>query len=115
MVLLQGQSLSFFTFILRLDGLVPFLPEASIQAFFRIVPASLEEPAVHISAFIVVPGNGSSTSLSTNSGSVLLGGVAYAGSRGISKVEVSFDGKSLVEAELKKSISNLTCTLWTYD
>ena len=42
-------------------------------------------------AFITVPGDGAQASLSQHSGSVILGGYAYAGDRGISKVEVSTD------------------------
>jgi DMSO/TMAO reductase YedYZ molybdopterin-dependent catalytic subunit len=65
-------------------------------------------------AFIILPGN--SQSLSQNNGSVLLGGYAYGGDRGISKVEVSTDGGKTWElATLKPSLSNLTWTLWAYD
>lgn len=67
-------------------------------------------------AFIIVPGDGSQASLSQNNGSVLLGGYAFAGDRGISKVEVSFDqGQTWQTATLKPAISNLTWTLWAFN
>jgi DMSO/TMAO reductase YedYZ molybdopterin-dependent catalytic subunit len=66
-------------------------------------------------SFITLPGSGSSVSLSQNNGSVFLGGMAYAGDRGISKVEVSVDGgHSWQDASLKPPISNLTWALWAY-
>ncbi|MHB2037304.1 MAG: hypothetical protein ACYCPW_11275 [Nitrososphaerales archaeon] len=46
----------------------------------------------------------------------MLGGYAYAGNRGISKVEVSTDGgKTWQEAVLKPPISNDTWTLWAFE
>ena len=67
-------------------------------------------------AFISVPGDGSSVSLSQNNQSVMLGGVAFAGDRGISKVEVSLDqGKTWQVAQLKPEISPLTWRLWAYE
>ena len=67
-------------------------------------------------AFINIPGDGNSVSLSKNNGSILLGGVAYAGDRGISKVEVSTDqGKTWQTAQLKKALSNDSWTLWAYE
>ena len=67
-------------------------------------------------AFIIVPGDGSTASISQNNGSVLLGGYAFAGDRGISKVEVSFDqGQTWQAATLKPPISNLTWTLWAFN
>src|SRR5579875_1114154 len=65
-------------------------------------------------AFIMIPT--SNVSLSRYNGSVILGGVAYAGDRGISKVEVSVDGgKTWQEAQLKPALSNTTWRLWAYD
>jgi DMSO/TMAO reductase YedYZ molybdopterin-dependent catalytic subunit len=67
-------------------------------------------------AFILVPGSGNDVSLSQNGGSVMLGGYAYAGDRGISKVEVSTDGgKTWQNATLKPPIANNTWTLWAYE
>lgn len=44
-----------------------------------------------------------------------IGGIAFAGDRGISKVEVSTDdGKTWAEATLKPPLSPLTWVLWTY-
>lgn len=71
---------------------------------------------VNTLAFIIIPGDGSSVSLSQNGGSVLLGGYAFAGDRGISKVELSFDqGQTWKAATLKDPISNLTWRLWAYN
>lgn len=44
-----------------------------------------------------------------------VGGIAYAGARGISKVEVRVDGRDWVEAQLRQPLSELTWTLWRYD
>lgn len=66
-------------------------------------------------SFITIPGNGSTVSLSQY-GSVILGGMAYAGDRGISKVEVSVDGGNTWQtAELKKPLSNETWALWAFE
>jgi len=66
-------------------------------------------------AFITVPGDGDQASLSQNEGSILLGGYAYAGDRGISKVEVSTDnGQTWQDATLKPSLATNTWTLWAF-
>ena len=66
-------------------------------------------------AFITTPSNGASQSLSQNGGSAIVGGYAYAGDRGISKVEVSVDGgRTWQETTLKPPISKDTWTLWAY-
>ena len=73
-----------------------------------------QNATVNTLAFIIVPGDGSSFSKSQNN-SILLGGYAFAGDRGISKVELSFDqGNTWQEAVLKDPISNLTWRLWAY-
>jgi DMSO/TMAO reductase YedYZ molybdopterin-dependent catalytic subunit len=67
-------------------------------------------------SFIRIPGDGATVSLSQNNGSILLGGMAYAGNRGISNVEVSLDGgKTWQTAQTKTAISNLTWELWAYE
>ncbi len=67
-------------------------------------------------AFISVPADGSSQSLSTNNGNIIVGGFAYAGDRGISNVEVSVDGgKTWQVAALKPPISNDTWALWAFE
>jgi DMSO/TMAO reductase YedYZ molybdopterin-dependent catalytic subunit len=67
-------------------------------------------------AFIVVPSSGATVSLSQYGGSEILGGVAFAGDRGISKVEVSVDGGvTWQNAQLKPPISNLTWALWAFE
>jgi DMSO/TMAO reductase YedYZ molybdopterin-dependent catalytic subunit/uncharacterized membrane protein YagU involved in acid resistance len=72
--------------------------------------------AINTLAFIIIPGDGAQVSLSQNSGSILLGGYAFAGDRGISKVELSFDqGQTWQPAILKPPISNLTWTLWAFN
>ena len=64
----------------------------------------------------MVPQDGGFVSLKQYNGSVVLGGVAYAGDRGISKVEISTDqGKTWQEVELKPAISDITWRLWAYD
>lgn len=74
------------------------------------------DATVFTQALIIIPGDQSSVSLSQNNGSVILGGVAYAGDRGISKVEVSVDsGKTWTPATIKPSLSNVTWTLWAYE
>jgi DMSO/TMAO reductase YedYZ molybdopterin-dependent catalytic subunit len=72
--------------------------------------------AVQTSIFVRVPGNGASASISQGGGSVLVGGMAFAGDRGISKVEVSIDGgKTWEKAALKPPSSNLAWVLWAYE
>ncbi len=44
-----------------------------------------------------------------------IGGIAYAGKRGISKVEVRVDDGEWNEAQLRQPISDLTWVIWRYD
>ncbi len=46
---------------------------------------------------------------------VPIGGIAYAGARGISKVEVQVDGEEWAEAMLRKPLSDTTWVIWRYD
>jgi DMSO/TMAO reductase YedYZ molybdopterin-dependent catalytic subunit len=46
---------------------------------------------------------------------VPIGGIAFAGARGISKVEVSIDNGDWVEAELRDPLSDRSWVLWRYD
>lgn len=46
---------------------------------------------------------------------VPIGGMAYAGARGISKVEVRVDAGPWMEARLREPLSDLTWALWRYD
>ncbi len=72
--------------------------------------------AVNTMAFIIIPSDGASVSLSQNGGSVLLGGYAFAGDRGISNVELSFDQRVTWQAAtLKAAISSLTWRLWAFN
>jgi DMSO/TMAO reductase YedYZ molybdopterin-dependent catalytic subunit len=71
------------------------------------------DATVFTETFIAIPGT--AVSLSEGGGNVIIAGYAFAGDRGISKVEVSFDnGNTWQEAQLKKPISNLTWALWAY-
>jgi DMSO/TMAO reductase YedYZ molybdopterin-dependent catalytic subunit len=73
----------------------------------------VENATVNTLAFIRVPSDGEAVSLSQNSGSVIIGGFAFAGDRGISKVEVSVDGgNTWLVATLKPPLSGLSWTLW---
>jgi DMSO/TMAO reductase YedYZ molybdopterin-dependent catalytic subunit len=66
-------------------------------------------------AFIRVPGNNGTVSLSQYSGSVMAGGIAF-GANGISKVEVSVDGgRTWQQATLKPPISSDCWTLWAIE
>jgi len=44
-----------------------------------------------------------------------VGGIAHAGARGVSKVEVQVDGGEWREARLRQPLSNLTWVIWRYD
>ncbi|MFN2224030.1 MAG: molybdopterin-dependent oxidoreductase, partial [Candidatus Promineifilaceae bacterium] len=46
---------------------------------------------------------------------VLVGGIAYAGARGISKVEVRVDGGPWQEAQLRSPLSETTWVIWRYE
>ncbi len=46
---------------------------------------------------------------------VPIGGIAHAGARGISKVEVQVDGGEWHEAQLRTPLSGLTWVIWRYD
>ena len=49
-------------------------------------------------------------------GNYVIGGIAFGGRFGVSKVQVSFDGeKTWHDAELKKPLSKWSWTLWRYD
>jgi DMSO/TMAO reductase YedYZ molybdopterin-dependent catalytic subunit len=46
---------------------------------------------------------------------VPIGGIAFSGDRGISKVELSVDGGAWQEAELRSPLSGTTWVIWRYD
>lgn len=46
---------------------------------------------------------------------VPIGGIAHAGARGVSKVEVQVDGGPWEQAELRTPLSELTWVIWRYD
>jgi DMSO/TMAO reductase YedYZ molybdopterin-dependent catalytic subunit len=75
-----------------------------------------DDGTVETLAFITTAHDGSSQNLSANNGTAIVGGYAYAGARGISKVEVSTDGaKTWQPAVLKPPISNDTWALWAFE
>lgn len=66
---------------------------------------------IHTVAIIATPADNAVVG-----GAVTIGGVAFAGDRGISRVEVSTDGGSTwADATLKVPFSALTWVLWTFD
>ncbi len=74
------------------------------------------DAVVQTVSFIRIPQDGESASLSQYGGSVMLGGFAFAGNRGVSRVEVSVDGGSTwQQATLKPPSSALAWVLWAYD
>ncbi len=44
-----------------------------------------------------------------------IGGIAHAGSRGISKVELKIDDADWIEAQIRKPMSDVTWVIWRYD
>ncbi len=46
---------------------------------------------------------------------VPIGGIAHAGARGISKVEIKIDEEEWVEAQLREPLSDTTWVIWRYD
>jgi DMSO/TMAO reductase YedYZ molybdopterin-dependent catalytic subunit len=71
---------------------------------------------VNTVSFIVTPESGSQISVSKNGGNIILAGYAFAGDRGVSAVEVSFDnGKTWAPATMKQPLSKLTWALWAYE
>jgi DMSO/TMAO reductase YedYZ molybdopterin-dependent catalytic subunit len=73
------------------------------------------DATIYTETFIVLP-SASTISISQNGGSIIVAGYAFAGDRGVSKVEVSFDnGRTWQQAALKKPLSNLTWALWAYE
>jgi DMSO/TMAO reductase YedYZ molybdopterin-dependent catalytic subunit len=60
--------------------------------------------------------DGADVTKKTSSGAVPIGGIAWAGAHGISKVEVQIDDGAWVEARLKTpALSGLTWVQWRYD
>ena len=73
------------------------------------------DATVYTEVFIILP-SASGVDLLQSGGSIMVAGFAYAGDRGISKVEVSFDnGRTWEQATLKPPLSNLTWVLWAYE
>lgn len=75
-----------------------------------------ENATVNTLAFIRVPSDNQVVSLSKYSNTVIIGGFAFAGNRGISNVEVSVDGGNTWHvATLKSPLSPLSWTLWAIE
>lgn len=71
-----------------------------------------DEAVIPITSQILMPMNGKTVPL----GHYVVGGVAFAGGHGISRVQVSLDeGRTWREAELKPPLSPWAWTLWRYD
>src|SRR5262249_15089721 len=61
------------------------------------------------------PDLGNTQQVKLENGVVVLGGYAFAGDRGISKVEVQVDGGAWEPAQLKRPTSSLTWREWRYE
>src|SRR5207237_10380526 len=73
-----------------------------------------DDGTVHINARIDTPTDGQVLSL--QSVPISIDGVAFAGDRGISRVDLSLDGgKTWTEAQMKPALSRFAWVLWTYD
>jgi DMSO/TMAO reductase YedYZ molybdopterin-dependent catalytic subunit len=71
-----------------------------------------DEPIMPIKSQILMPMNGKTIP----HGNYVVGGVAYAGRYGISKVQVSLDkGKTWADASVKAFLSKWAWSLWEYD
>jgi DMSO/TMAO reductase YedYZ molybdopterin-dependent catalytic subunit len=71
-----------------------------------------DEAVIPVMSEILMPMSGASIP----SGNYVIGGIAFGGRHGISRVEVSVDdGQSWHEAELKPPLSRWTWTLWRFD
>ncbi len=71
-----------------------------------------DEAIIPVKSQILMPMNGKTI----EPGNYVVGGIAFAGRHGISRVQVSFDSsKTWNEAELKPPLSKWTWTLWRYD
>ncbi|MHC4071194.1 MAG: molybdopterin-binding oxidoreductase, partial [Planctomycetota bacterium] len=71
-----------------------------------------DEAVIPVKSQILVPMDGEKVPL----GNSVIGGVAFAGRHGISRVQVSLDdGKTWHEAETKAPLSRWAWVLWRYD
>ena len=71
-----------------------------------------DDAVIPINSQILMPMNGKSIS----AGNYVIGGIAFAGRHGISRVQVSLDGKKTwKDAETKAPLSKWSWTLWRYD
>jgi hypothetical protein len=85
--------------------------DSTYEGYWQLRGYSIDG-TVQTQAFISIPSDGGPVSLAEYP-NVMIGGMAYAGNRGISKVEVSTDqGNTWQTAQLKTPISNDSWTLW---
>jgi len=71
-----------------------------------------DEAVIPVMSQILMPMDGKTI----DSGNYVIGGIAFAGRHGISRVQVSVDkGKTWNDAELKPPLSRWAWTLWRYD
>jgi DMSO/TMAO reductase YedYZ molybdopterin-dependent catalytic subunit len=70
-----------------------------------------DDAIIPIKSQILMPMEGKKIPL----GNYVIGGIAFAGRHGISRVQISLDRKTWQEAELKKPLSQWSWVLWRYD
>jgi DMSO/TMAO reductase YedYZ molybdopterin-dependent catalytic subunit len=70
-----------------------------------------DEAVIPLMSEVLMPMDGKSIPL----GHYVIGGIAFGGRHGISRVQVSVDGENWQETELKPPLSKWAWTLWRYD
>jgi DMSO/TMAO reductase YedYZ molybdopterin-dependent catalytic subunit len=70
-----------------------------------------DEAVIPVKSQVLMPMDGKTVPL----GNYVIGGIAFAGRFGISRVQVSIEGGRWKEAELKEPLSKWAWTLWRYD
>jgi hypothetical protein len=74
-----------------------------------------KEAFVRATSVIDTVATGAMTTDETSQQVIPIGGIAWAGARGISRVEVRVDGGEWVEARLRRPLSDRTWSIWRYD
>jgi DMSO/TMAO reductase YedYZ molybdopterin-dependent catalytic subunit len=70
-----------------------------------------DEAVIPVMSEVLMPMDGKTIPF----GHYVMGGIAFGGRHGISRVQVSIDGQSWQEAEIKPPLSKWAWTLWRYD
>jgi DMSO/TMAO reductase YedYZ molybdopterin-dependent catalytic subunit len=70
-----------------------------------------DEAIIPLMSEVLMPMDGKSIPF----GHYVIGGIAFGGRHGVRRVQVSIDGRSWEEAELKQPLSKWAWTLWRYD